>query len=182
MSISNFQPSTFILPSGLALPPGAEPDYAFTASMPFPAVNSTTAFTYMTGAGYYDLIIGVIVTIVTNSTAGNRVVTLEALDQNGNGLYSIPATQVVPASTTSDFTWSLNLSVAYAVTAASGSLTQVAPIPPILLLPGYTLEVVVDGPSSTDRFITRGVTVIHIPTGPIAGDPTSSLVATPLVL
>lgn len=174
--------SPVFLPQGLVLPPNAEPQFAFEMTNTLAGVQgSSDATVYTSDGAYYDVITLVTCEVDTTGTAGNRFMVLQIAQLGGSTFYSIPAPLAQVAAYNGFYTWTATASTAWGSDTGSGGLYQVMPLPPLLMYPNYSVEVLNRGHKTLDAIGPITYTVIRIPNGPIS-DASDSLVSTPLVL
>lgn len=174
--------STFIVPPGLVLPPGSQPDFAREETIPVGDFKQAGERVYLASGQNYDIVSLITTTLQTSSDVGNRVAFVLITDEDGNVLFYIPAALPQAAAITGHYTWSTSASAAWGNAAADSMLYQVSPLPTVLLYPAYGVTIGSAGASTTDDWGGTTLTTTHIPTAPITDQSESDLVATPLVL
>lgn len=111
-----------------------------------PAAGGELAHTVPGGEAW--LLLGALFSVVTDATVANRHARLEVTDGN-RVVARVPAAAVQAASLTRHYTFEAGLSAAYAV---GDDIAQPLPVPPILLLPGYTVRTVTAGIVAGDNY------------------------------
>lgn len=182
MSTTILQPSVFVPPAGIVLPPNAEPEYAFTDTLPLTPTTFVSQYTHTTPAIYFEIITQIYGTMGAVGGTAKRVLLVVMTDVNGRIVYQVAAPALVNTGYMSYMNWVATALSAYALDDTADGLFQVAPLPLILMLPGWTLTLKIDDNLPGDIWLTTSVTITHIPTGAIQEPLDTSLVATPLVL
>lgn len=173
-------PASFLQVAGtqLALPPYARADLAFTDRKTFPAVTVGLPFSYVASDPYIDVILNAFGVFTTDGNAGNRIVLCEIDDNLGGVLTQVPANATQAMSLIYSYNFTVSPSGAYGPV---GTQFQ-AGIPPIALLPGYTLYLEASGKQATDKWTSVTIQYVRVPTGPSFASQTPPLQATPVLV
>lgn len=145
----------------VALPAAAREDLAWSDSVVFPAQVGAIVFRFTCPGDFYFLPRIARAILNTDATVINRLVLLSFFDSDGNNTFQVPPTAVQAATTAAAYNYAASVSSAYGP--ISGQI--MLPMPSILLLPGYAVQVFVSGAGPTDTlsFVLSG---IKIPSGP----------------
>lgn len=182
MSTVQRLPTTYMVPPGIALPPYAESQYAWTETISIPFIADSGLFSYTTPGEYYDVVSIVFATLSTNATAGNRIPALEVTDGTGKIIFLIASQAPQTANVTGFYTWSSTTTAGYSSVDSSGNLWQVSPWPIYLMYPGQSLFLIITGVHGSENYSNPKMTITHIPSGPGDLSASTELLATPLIV
>lgn len=110
-----------------------------------PAV--ATGISYRVGSSYWERLLSLAFTLVTDANAANRTVTLSILNEDGLTAAAVPTAAVQAASLTRVYTYLPNVSV------ASGPVgsNYLTPLPQMFLPPMWTVAVTIGAVQAGDQ-------------------------------
>jgi hypothetical protein len=123
----------------------------------------------------YEQLLAAKVNFNTSAVVGNRLVLVQVFDPNGNIVWTATAPNAQPAASTKVYTFSAYATQAY----ESLGIFVTVPIPSILLLPTFIIQIGAFGQDAADFFQVPTLTLLRIPTAPVR-KPEEPLFATPL--
>jgi len=163
----------------ISLPPAANLAAAFVAANTFETTVSSIEVTHLVKGTYYELAITVFCTLSTSSATGSRTPFLFVQDANGRIIWQIPGASEQAANTNGSYTWAIDVSAL----AVSGNNRNVMPLPPLPLLPTYTIGIFVDSGQTGDTLGSLSMQTLFVPSGPYGpDDDTTTPVATPVIV
>lgn len=130
-----------------------------------PAGGATTPNNAMVRGDNWIKVLTVSVVLQTSAVVAGRSGALQALDGNGNIIYTVPAVANQPASLQYVYTWSSTINTAY----LTGS-DMVMPLPSLVMPSGWSFGVGFNFLQAGDSFSFPILAyVLKIPTGPSLG-------------
>lgn len=125
------------------------------------------------GFAYYPITVQY--ELITSANAGSRAVFYVVLDANGVQVATQPVTTTVAANDDKVFAWNITTGAGYSDAAAHFA----APLPPLVIYPGMTFGVQVNGGLAGD-IGTLSANVMKLSTQPTSA-PAPALVPTPIM-
>lgn len=144
------------------LPYDADPGAAFTDTIVLPAVGRVGGggqyFTVPVPGEYFYYPLSLAANLVTSAAIATRLANYVLLDQNNAEIVRQGQVNGFAASGNFGLAWQISVGAAY----TDGSSEFYAPLPPRLLLPTYSVGVIVTSIQAGDSLVGQ-VTVIKIP-------------------
>jgi uncharacterized protein with FMN-binding domain len=176
--VSSIQITPYLL--GPALPPYTFPEYAYVNARPLDSPAAASDLDYVSDGQYIESLDSHFVILTTDANAGDRIVRIELIDQNGNPVWDIPSAAAQPASQGARYTASPTFGSSY------GPINRVAVIetPQALLYPGWTLRWTIGGVHVGDQLSNAYLVTTMIPTGDIGagGAAQPAAIASPVLV
>lgn len=164
--------------SGLYVPDGGEVGEAYQWSESLPNPGNGNNLVYKITGNYYAELVNYTAVFATDATVIARAVNLDLQDADGKVIAVYPSAGTQGASQAFSYN--------YSGASGTGAIDSVGmvisgPVPRILLLPGWTISMVVTNGQAGDRFVQARVTLNRIPTGTANAAP-PELVPAPIAL
>lgn len=160
----------------LALPDNARLDRAFRDARALPTPIVGASLDYKASGNWYELVDSMYARFTTDATAGNRIVFARLIDDQGVVIFDVPAAAPQVAGAGVRYLVTADLGSTY----NSGQGFQVITIPPLLLLPTWTLRLTWGGVAGNDQMDLGFIVTTKVPTGPKA--PPTEASVTPLIV
>lgn len=144
--------------SPLAIPDASALDATFQVAVDLPPPPAGQNIAHAVQGDFYEQLLAARFIFQSSVAAGTRQVFVFPQDPNGVSIGSWPATITQAPNSNFGYTVQTGNGIAYAATG-----NAVIVIPPMLLLPGYTLNFGASGIDAADQFSSIGLLLLRIP-------------------
>lgn len=148
----------------LVLPASAGIARAFAEVVPVPNPPPAGSALYTTSGSWYEVIVSVQASFITSANAGVRTVDILYRDAGGNVFEFIPPSGTQGPTLQNNYQWLLG----FGNSVGPDNGNKIGPLPPVLMLPGYSLQVLLNPSIAGDQLVSIFLYVQRYPTGPRA--------------
>jgi hypothetical protein len=156
-------------------PPNARLDLARQDSLVIPDPAIGVGWSLTIPGEYYAIPYYVGFSIATGGLVATRILYVQINDADGNEVLAMPSPTTQPANTSKRYRWVGAASASYFLDAPP-THESVAPMPSVLMEPGWVLLVSALNFLAVDQIVGIRIVSIHIPTGPLVDTGRSGIV------